>query len=492
MKNSYDCPSCGKKFVWDDESPEKTLVCASCNYEMDAPCAVLSKGHLIGGYEIIRRIGVGGMGEVYLANQKSMERKVALKILHDELASDNAYIQRFMREVRTLASVEHPSIVSAIEAGFDNGVYFLSMTYVEGCDLRKMLEDGRSFSEPEALKIAKKISEALRFAWEKHRIIHRDIKPANIMITPENEVKLMDLGIARHAKEDLEITNPGMMVGSPHYISPEQARSKRDIDFRSDMYSLGATLYHLLTGEAPFPGDNSITVLAALLTDERPDPKMKNAKLSGKTSSLIRKMMSKEADDRFQSWDDLIAEIDPILGNYEKKTSSARSNSVIFNNPRRIIIVALAFVIIFSLLVTLVKSGREDAKRKNAEKLYGEAVKFIEENPGPLKVLRKKLVMLEAVQRAGYPVLSAKAKERMEIIVNEARAIKEKADREKMESEFDEIRRKAYDYQKAGDIDTALKVWLNFKNNGPLKDDREYQKKMGREIDYLEGLKKKE
>ena len=491
MKNSYDCPSCGKKFVWDDESPEKTLVCSSCNYEMDSPSPALSKGQLIGDYQIIRRIGVGGMGEVSLANQRAMERKVALKILHEELASDKAYIQRFLREVRTLASVEHPNIVGAIEAGFDNGVYFLSMTFVEGCDLRNMLEEGKSFSEPEALKIARKISEALRFAWEKHRIIHRDIKPANIMIAPDGEVKLMDLGIARHAKEDLEITNPGMMVGSPYYISPEQAKSRKDIDFRSDMYSLGATVYYLLTGEPPFAGDNSVTVLAALLTEERPDPRIKNASLSPETSLLIRKMMSKEPDDRFQSWDDLIVQIDSILGNIEKKTQPANPKSVIFNNPRRIIIITLAFIIMFSLLVILVKASREDAKRKKGAKLYSEAVKFIEDNPGPLKNLRTKLVMLEAVQRAGDPVFSARAKERMELIVTDARAVKEKSDHEKMELEFDEIRRKAYELQRAGDIDAALKIWLNFKNNGPLKDDRGYQKKMDREIDYLEGLKKK-
>lgn len=502
MKNTYSCPICKKEFDWDDESDATIVRCPKCNEEMLAPKALLPKGAKIADYEIIKRIGIGGMGEIYLALQTSMQRLVALKILHEDLAKDNAYIQRFLHEVRMLAAVEHPSIVRAIEAGQDKGICFLAMSYVDGTDLKHILDDGKIFPEIEAFKVIRSVAQTLKYVWEKHAILHRDVKPANIMLDKNSEVRLLDLGISKSVKENVEITRSGMMVGSPQYISPEQAKSAKDIDFRADIYSLGATLYHMLTGSPPFDKENPVEIIAAHISEPVPDPRKKNKKISAKTVSLINRMMAKKKEERFSSWQELISAIDDILAPYENKTdvldtlspnieSFPQKKYLFLHSPTRIAIFILTSIILIGSLILLAKITIEKSRTKKAEILYNEACKFLDDNPGPLSKIKKKLEMFEKVKKTKDKKFSQAASAKISEIVENAKNHKKKLDTMKKQSEFEEVRIKAYELQKSGQIDKAIYLFEKLAEEPLFQNDPIFTKQIEREIEYLKRLKEK-
>ena len=267
----------------------------------------------IGGFEIIGRIGRGGMGTVYKARQVSMDRIVALKILSPELASDEAFVQRFIREARSAAKLSHPNIVQGIDVGHADGYRYFAMEFVDGITVRELMrKTGGSVNERRALKIAFAVARALEHAHEKG-IVHRDIKPDNIMITRKGVVKLADLGLARAATRDAEITVTGTALGSPHYVAPEQARGAKDIDTRADIYALGATLFHLVTGEPPYSGATPVAVAAKHITEPVPSAKERNPQVSRATDDLIQRMMAKNPNERPQSPTDLLAGIRDAL-----------------------------------------------------------------------------------------------------------------------------------------------------------------------------------
>ncbi len=505
MKNSYTCPACGKEFAWDDETDETLVRCPSCKGEMIAPKALLDKGFRLGDYEVIRRIGVGGMGEIYLADQLSMKRCVALKILHDDIAGDKAYIQRFFHEVRMLAAIEHPGIVRAIEAGYDKGIYFLSMEFVTGSDLKRMLDDGKIFSEADALKIVRELAKTLKYVWDSKGILHRDVKPANIMISEDLEVKLMDLGISKNIKENLELTVPGMMVGSPQYVSPEQAKADKTIDFRADIYSLGATLYHMICGEPPFNRENSVAILAAHLSDPVPDPRKKNRKISLACAELIKKMMAKKRDERFSSWQSLISSIDSMLASMEtpvrrsespgsaaSSSSAGRAKSIFLHSKPRIAIFALLLLILLALLINLaiVSAGQE--RHRKAKNLYDTAEKFIRDNPDPLREIRVKLEMLESAAKAGDPKIAKIAKKRMGEVVEFAKREKSGIEKKQKIESFEEVRQKAYSLQIKGEFRKALDLLTKYRDEGPYSADPELRKLADREIEFIKRKMTKE
>ncbi len=512
MKNQYTCPCCNKDFEWDDDIEDTLVKCPFCKEEMLAPKAILDKGVTIGDYEIINRIGVGGMGEVYTAMQKSMKRIVALKILHEDLVSNEGYVQRFFREIRTLAQIEHPNIVRAIEAGIDKGIYYVAMNYIEGVDLKRHLDEGHVFTEKEALLITEKVATALKYVWEKHGILHRDVKPANIMLTNENEVKLMDLGISKRMKEQsVDLTVAGMMVGSPQYVSPEQARSDKNIDFRADIYSLGASLYHMLTGEPPFIKDNAMAVVACHLSEPVPDPRSKKKNISEETCKLIWKMMEKKPENRFSSWNELLVNISDIIQSLEntkgilskkavkagekikEKTvaSADRLSKIFINKPFRLIILCLLLIILLSILYTIAKKGKEEQKRKNAEHLYRKAITYIESEPSPLKNLKEKLILLDNVQKAGIPEYKKKAIEKAQELVKNARVSKEKKNKDYLAEQLLETFNKARNLANSGEFNKAINILESLKNNEICKEDREAITLINREIEYILRLKDK-
>ena len=507
MSNFFYCPYCSENIETADASNPPDI-CPFCCTAYPNSVKKFVPGTEVGGYELRKILGVGGMGIVYLAVQKSVGREVAVKILPANLAANEEHCQRFFREVRTLAMIEHPNVVQAIEAGVDKDKLFFSMTYVKGRDIRKMIGDGKYFPEIEALRITLKTAEALRFVWDKHKVIHRDIKPGNIMISDDdNEVKLMDLGISKKLKDNVELTLAGMMVGSPQYVSPEQAKSLKDIDFRADMYSLGTTMYHMLAGEPPFNKEESLAILVAHLTEAVPDLRTKRKDISAETSALVRKMLAKDKNDRFASWDLFLQEVERICDKIEQREKSPsltalqniietksrgkNGKSIFLDNPRRIVIIALLFVIFLASLYLIAIKGAEDKKARNTVKLYNETLKFLSDNPHPLKELRTKLIMLARLQKSGQPAIAAKAKELTDQVIRNAREQKAKQDAEMKKVQIEEVAKKSYSLQNSGKIDQAIKLWENFRQDAISPNDTEQLERVKREIDYLQRLKKK-
>jgi serine/threonine-protein kinase len=278
-----------------------------------APDSGIKEGTKIGNFSILRKLGVGGMGEVWLARQDAMDRNVAVKVLSPICTQDESFVKRFLKEARMSGKMEHPNIVAAYDAGFDNGFYYLAMSYVKGKDLKEKLKDQKTISEHEGLETIRKIASALKYAWDKFKILHRDIKPSNIMIDEDGEPKLMDMGISKMTGEDSSMTMTGMIVGTPHYISPEQAMADKSLDCRSDIYSLGASLYHILTGSPPYEATTAMGVLSKHITDPFPPPREKNPEISEKCSALLEIMMAKERHQRQTSWDEVLRDIDLVL-----------------------------------------------------------------------------------------------------------------------------------------------------------------------------------
>ena len=279
--------------------------------------AAAQDGHLkarrLGHYELLSKIGQGAMGAIYLAHHVSQnpERKVALKVLPRELARDEEFLERFRREARAALKLRHPNICSAYDIGVAEGYHFIAMEYVDGPDLDTVLSKKGPFKEPELLKIALDICAALEAAHDMN-IVHRDIKPSNVLVGSDGISKLIDMGLSSAAQGDRRVTIAGFAVGTPYYISPEQARGTLDADNRADFYSLGATLYHLATGHLPFSGTNPVVIMSQHIKETPPAPHERNPAVSRRLSALITKMMAKDPKRRHQNARDLRADIERV------------------------------------------------------------------------------------------------------------------------------------------------------------------------------------
>jgi serine/threonine-protein kinase len=265
----------------------------------------------IPGYQILDRLGRGSMGAVYKAKQMSVDRVVAVKVLLDSLAQNKEFIKRFEREAKIAAKLSHNNVVNAIDAGEVGGRYYFVMEYVEGPTIKDYLDKNRQFEEREAIRIVMAVAEALKHA--NHRgLIHRDIKPENVILMKDGGVKLADLGLARlTGDEKWGLAEAGMAIGTPYYISPEQVRGQTDIDIRADIYSLGATFYHMVTGNVPYGGDNPSEVMG-----KHVDPKVAlvppdhlNTKLSSGLGMVVETMLAKNREHRYMTPDDLILDL---------------------------------------------------------------------------------------------------------------------------------------------------------------------------------------
>jgi len=254
-------------------------------------------GTRFGDYEILEELGAGGMGKVYRARDLTLERLVALKTLAQQFSSDTSYVQRFLKEARAAARLNHPNIVQIYDFGCVDSVYYLAMEFVDGHSLGTYLKRGH-FSETESIQIIRHACRALSVAHA-DGIVHRDIKPDNLMLTSRGDVKLVDLGIAKRIDEDQSLTQTGQAIGTPHYISPEQIRGQKDVDPRADVYSLGATLYHLVTGHTPYSGASGPIVMSMHLVEPLPDPRRFETGLSEGICGVIRRMMAKDRDARY-------------------------------------------------------------------------------------------------------------------------------------------------------------------------------------------------
>jgi serine/threonine-protein kinase len=264
------------------------------------------------GYKIMGKLGAGAMAVVYKARQLSLDRIVAIKILPKRFVENQNYVDRFFKEGKIAAKLNHNNIVQAIDVGKAGDIYYFVMEYVEGKTLYDDLAKGKIFGEQEALGIIVQLVHALGHAHS-NGMIHRDVKPKNIMINPEGVVKLADMGLARETSDMISAkSEQGKAFGTPYYIAPEQIRGKLDVDGRADIYALGATFYHMVTGQVPFEGDTPSDVMRRHLKEQLTPPDHLNASLSGNIAEVIEVMMAKKTKDRYSNTDEVLTDLEAI------------------------------------------------------------------------------------------------------------------------------------------------------------------------------------
>ncbi|MBI4558868.1 MAG: serine/threonine protein kinase [Candidatus Hydrogenedentes bacterium] len=248
-------------------------------------------GKTVGNYRIVEELGHGGMGVVYKARDIELDRLVALKVLPSHLSQEETFIKRFVREARACAGLNHPNIVTIYRVGTHEGLYYIAMEYVEGETLFSIIHKGGKLGVRTALEIIRQAADALAAAHAQN-IVHRDIKPHNIMINSAGRVKIMDFGLARAHLGETKLTASNALLGTPHYMAPEQFMSAA-VDARADLYSLGVTLFEMLTGKLPFTGDTPGLLMKQVVTQRPPTLRELDPSVSPRLSLLVTKMMAK-------------------------------------------------------------------------------------------------------------------------------------------------------------------------------------------------------
>ncbi|NOZ24118.1 MAG: protein kinase [Planctomycetes bacterium] len=269
-------------------------------------------GKLLGGdFKIVKKLGSGGMGAVYLAEQVSLQRRVALKMISPEAAADEEYVARFKREAMSAAQLVHPNIVQVHSIGEHQGMWYIAMECVEGNSVGDMLKEQ---SPMDVTIAANYIAQALKGLARAHSlgIIHRDIKPDNLMVSENGEVKIADFGLARmNTSQEVSLTMSGAVMGTPHYMSPQQAEGK-ELNQQADIYSLGATFYHMVTGVTPFTGDSAMSILYKAGTAKAQAPHKRNAQIPLELSRLIEKMMARDLAVRYATCEDVLRDLNEL------------------------------------------------------------------------------------------------------------------------------------------------------------------------------------
>jgi serine/threonine protein kinase len=264
----------------------------------------------MGGCKLAKRIGKGAMGVVYLANQMDLQRKVAFKILDPKFSSDSAYIERFEREAKAAAQLNHPNIVKVYDVGSEGSLHYIVNEYIDGGTVQDIVEAKKALQPEETLEYAMQVAKGLIAANEAN-IVHRDIKPENLMLTKDGVLKIADFGLARSMTPDVVASDSGLIMGTPFYMSPEQAKGLA-MDARSDIYSLGVSMYCMVIGDVPFDAESVVGVLLKQISAERPDPCAVKPELPSVLGSLIMRMMDKSPDNRPQTAQVLLDELQAV------------------------------------------------------------------------------------------------------------------------------------------------------------------------------------
>ena len=279
------------------------------NQTMDPDDPLIGKE--LGRCTIQRKLGQGGMGAVYLAQHPGLNRAVAIKVLPGDLAHSPEFKERFIREARLAARLEHPNVVQVHDVGHEQGLHFIAMQYVEGKSLDAILRERKKLTVAEALSTTKRVAAALAAA-AKLGIVHRDIKPHNILISKDGVVKVADFGLAKDEDANRSISEPGVVMGTPHYMAPEQAKGEK-VDPRGDLYSLGATLYHMLTGRRLFDGGSPVSIVMKQASAEEPIPaRTLEPSIPEPVAALLARLLQKDPAKRFQTADELIRALDAL------------------------------------------------------------------------------------------------------------------------------------------------------------------------------------
>ena len=266
----------------------------------------------LGQYKLLKRLGEGGMGAVYLAEDVAMSRRVALKVLAKQHSGNAEFLARFRREAMAAGQLNHVNIVTAYAVGEEMGHHFFVMEYCEGESLERRLQREGRLPWDRAVEIIMQVARGLKHAHE-NGFVHRDIKPANIIVTTQGVAKILDLGVSRSVSESAHLTQTAVAVGTPHYMSPEQARGEKEIDARTDIYSLGATFYHLVTGQTPFQGSSAAVIMMKHFSEQLPNPQDLAEDLPGGVAHVIRKAMAKEAADRYADCKELLGDLELVI-----------------------------------------------------------------------------------------------------------------------------------------------------------------------------------
>jgi serine/threonine protein kinase/predicted Zn-dependent protease len=359
---AIECPKCHF------ENPDDTLYCGKCaaplptsevrkisvTKTLETPQEELTRGTTLAGrYEILEELGRGGMGNVYRVVDKKINEEVALKLLKPEIASDRKTLERFSNELKLARKIVHKNVGRMYHLGEERGTHFITMEYVPGQDLKGLIRQSGQLAVGTTISIAKQICEGLA---EAHRlgVVHRDLKPSNIMIDKDGSARIMDFGIARSLKGK-GITGAGVIIGTPEYMSPEQVEGK-EIDQRSDLYSLGIILYEMVTGRVPFEGDTPLSIAVKHKTESPPDPKDFNAQIPDDLSRMIHKCMEKNKETRYQNAGEVLAELDSIEKGIpsterkipKKKPITSREITVTFGLKKLLIpaLIVVALVIV--------------------------------------------------------------------------------------------------------------------------------------------------
>ena len=362
------CPRCQA------ENAESSLFCSSCGAKLEAakefsllhtetmqtPIRELTSGSTFAGrYQIIEELGKGGMGRVYKVLDTKINEKIALKLIKREVASDRETIERFSNELKLARKIRHKNVCGMFDIGEAEGSHFITMEYVSGEDLKTVIRMSTGLTVGTVLSIGKQVCQGLAEAHSLG-VVHRDLKPQNIMIDRGGNAKIMDFGIARSVREK-GITGAGVMIGTPEYMSPEQTEAK-DVDQRSDLYSLGIILYEMATGRVPFEGETALSIAIKHKTEIPKDPKSLNPHIPDDLNRLILKCLEKDKGKRYQTAAEIEAELDKIEKGIpttervvpERKTLTSKQITVQFE-PRRLIIPAVILIAIVAIGIFLWK-----------------------------------------------------------------------------------------------------------------------------------------
>src|SRR5688500_7230294 len=309
------------------ESFMETPAVAEVAHMIEIKIKKLEAGKRFGYYEIINQIGVGGMGEVYLARDKKLDREVAIKILNEEFNEDQSHLQRFVSEAKAASALNHPNILTIYEFGEAEDARFIVSEYIEGKTLREIIRESK-LTLPQILDISIQITGALSAAHKAH-LVHRDIKPENIMIRPDGYVKVLDFGLAKLVEQknksilSLEeptvrqnLTAKGVIVGTVNYMSPEQAKGER-VDERTDIFSLGVLVYEMLAGKPPFDGGNAIETMGSILNKEPVPLSRLTPEVPHEVKRIINKALRKDREQRYQTAKDLLIDLTGVRQDLE-------------------------------------------------------------------------------------------------------------------------------------------------------------------------------
>jgi serine/threonine protein kinase len=264
-----------------------------------------------GDFRLLNKLGVGGMGTVYKAHQISLDREVAVKILARNLADEPKFVERFLREARVLARLDHPNILRCFEVKQERGLHYYAMEYMDGGSVEAWVRKLGRFSVGDALHVGLACAQALEYAHEQN-LIHRDIKPQNLLLTGKGLVKVADMGLVKALEEDIGLTESGVSLGTPTYMSPEQTRNAKYADARSDIYAMGCMLYRLLTGKAPFKGETLAELLEAKERDSVTPAHRLNPEIPNRLDLILEKMMARRPEHRYPNCTELIADLEGL------------------------------------------------------------------------------------------------------------------------------------------------------------------------------------